>query len=462
MHTGYTTALALFAAVVDAQVGYAPVNTTCPTTLIREASTISPTESSYLSSRAPQVQSALRSFLTTANITGLNISSLFANQTTIPRVAYAASGGGLRAMTFGGAIFNALDSRTDVGTLGGVLQSCQYMAGLSGGSWLIGSTAINNFATVPQLIASHWDIDNVFSAPQGGIISTVEYYTDVVEQVKDKRDAGFDTTITDYWGRFIGYHLLNSSSGDAALQWSDIANTTAFMNFSMPFPLVVTDGRDPGMVIASANATVYEINPIEFGSWDEEVYAFTPTRYLGSSLDNGQAIDAGVCVTGFDNVAFTMGTSSSLFNGALTEISGTSSSILTSVLKSLLTDLDQSDEDIAVYPNPFYGLSSVALNISNSQNLTLTDGGMDNQNIPLWPLIQPEREVDVIFAVDSSADTNYNWPNGSSLVTTYERVTGAAGVQRSNKSISFPYIPTTETFGTCALLSEDLISSDLH
>lgn len=71
---------------------------------------------------------------------------------------------------------------------------------------------------------------------------------------------------------------------------------------------------------------------------------------------------------------------------------------------------------------------------------------MDNQNIPLWPLIQPEREVDVIFAVDASADTTYNWPNGSSLVQTYQRVTGAGGVQRTNKSISFPYVPDTNTF----------------
>lgn len=425
---------------------YAPVNTTCPETLIREASSVSPEESAYLSSRAPQVQAALQSFLSRANISGLDVTSLFSSNTTIPRLAFATSGGGLRAMTVGGSIFNALDSRTVSGGLAGLLQSCQYMAGLSGGSWLIGSTAINNFASVPQLIASNWDIDNVFSAPQGGIINTVEYYTDLVEQVQAKNKEGYFTSITDYWGRVIGYHTLNSSTGDAAVQWSDIANTTAFMNFSMPFPLVVTDGRAPGMAIATANATVYEVNPYEFGSWDEQVFSFTPTRYLGSDVSDGRPVDGNTCVTGYDNVAFIMGTSSSLFNGALTEISGTSSSILTSVLSSVLTDIDEDDDDIAFYPNPFRGLSGVAQNISNSGNLTLTDGGMDNQNIPLWPLIQPQREVDVIFAVDASADTDYNWPNGSSLVQTYERVTGAGGISRTNESLSFPYIPTTETF----------------
>lgn len=43
------------------------------------------------------------------------------------------------------------------------------------------------------------------------------------------------------------------------------------MNYSMPFPLVVADGRAPGQIVISANASVYEFNPYEFGSWDEQV-----------------------------------------------------------------------------------------------------------------------------------------------------------------------------------------------
>lgn len=439
-------ALSLTPAQAQLVTSYAPVNTTCPETLIRSAATISSEESTYLSSRAPQVQSALRSFLEKVNVAGLDVSSMFSSNTTVPRLAFAASGGGLRAMTYGGSIFNALDSRTVNGTLGGVLQSCQYMAGLSGGSWLIGSVAINDFATIPQLIQNNWDIDDVFSAPQGGVINTVEYYTDLVEQVQDKNNEGFFTTITDYWGRVIGYHTLNSTNGDVAIQWSDIANTTSFTSFSMPFPLVVTDGRAPGQTVTTAMATIYEVNPYEFGSWDEQVYSFTPTRYLGSDLMNGEPVDGSTCVTGYDNVAFIMGTSSSLFSAALTEISGTDTSILTDVLADILEKVAAEDNDIAYYPNPFRGLENVSLNISNSGNLTLVDGGLDNQNIPIWPLIQPEREIDVIFAADASADTDYNWPNGSSLVQTYQRVTGAGGIMRSNKSISFPYIPTTETF----------------
>ena len=53
-----------------------------------------------------------------------------------------------------------------------------------------------------------------------------------------------------------------------------------------------------------------------------------------------------------------------------------------------------------------------------------------NQNNPIWPLIQPARQVDVIFVNDNSADTDeesigadkdalYNWPNGTEIRHTY-------------------------------------------
>jgi lysophospholipase len=71
------------------------------------------------------------------------------------------------------------------------------------------------------------------------------------------------------------------------------------------------------------------------------------------------------------------------------------------------------------------------------------DGGEDSQNIPLHPLIQPVRNVDVIFAVDSSADTKSFWPNGTSLVATYRRNLNASGI--ANGTV-FPSIPDQNTF----------------
>lgn len=52
------------------------------------------------------------------------------------------------------------------------------------------------------------------------------------------------------------------------------------------------------------------------------------------------------------------------------------------------------------------------------------------------------RAVDVIFAVDNSADTTYNWPNGTALRATYERSLNST---ISNGTL-FPAVPDDHTF----------------
>ena len=113
-------------------------------------------------------------------------------------------------------------------------------------------------------------------------------------------------------------------------------------------------------------------------------------------------------------------------------------------MNNILQSLSDDDEDIASYkPNPFKGYNPMGESLNaGSDALTLVDGGLDLQNIPLHPLIQPNRHVDVIFAVDSSADTS-NWPNGTALVATYERSLNSSGLANHT---AFPSIPSQNTF----------------
>ncbi|KAF8000959.1 hypothetical protein HF325_004748 [Metschnikowia pulcherrima] len=73
--------------------------------------------------------------------------------------------------------------------------------------------------------------------------------------------------------------------------------------------------------------------------------------------------------------------------------------------------------------------------------LSLVDGGEDSENVPLYPLVQEAREVDVVFAYDSSADTAVDWPNGNAMYQAYERQFTEQG-----KTMSVPKIPTKEVF----------------
>lgn len=393
------------------------------------------------------------------NITGLNttayLNSFANNLTGLPNIGIAASGGGYRALMNGAGMLAAFDSTTPnataKGQIGGVLQSATYLAGLSGGSWLVGSLYTNNETSVQGIIDAHdetWDFTNsILEGPNEGfqLLTTVEYYTDLYEEVKGKDDAGYDISLTDYWGRALSYQLVNASKGGPGFTWSSVQDDAAFIAATVPFPILMSDSRAPGQVDIPSNTTIFEFNPFEMGSWDPTVNGFAPMRYVGSNFSAGVLPSTEDCIEGFDNVGWVMGTSSTLFNQIVLQFNSTVSlpSIVETSIQDILNKLGDDDNDISDwYPNPFYNWNPETNIEASTDHLYLVDGGEDNENIPLHPLVQPARSVDVILAIDSSADTDYNWPNGSSLVATYERSLNAT---LQNKT-PFPIIPDTSTF----------------
>ena len=120
------------------------------------------------------------------NISGFDAESYInkyaKNASALPNIAIAFSGGGYRACISGGGALQAFDSReinsTGAGHLGGLLQSSTYVAGLSGGGWLVGSIFVNNFTTITGLLddtaSSVWEFGNsIFVGPATGKIQYV-------------------------------------------------------------------------------------------------------------------------------------------------------------------------------------------------------------------------------------------------------------------------------------------------
>lgn len=169
-----------------------------------------------------------------------------------------------------------------------------------------------------------------------------------------------------------------------------------------------------------------------------------PLEVLGSNFTEGRLTN-GTCVSGFDNVGFVMGTSSSLFNQALLHINNTDvQRALKSLTTSLLQNLNESSNDVSVYePNPFFGFNKASNRNAQAEALILVDGGEDMQNIPFHPLLQANRKVDVIFAIDSSADTPTRWPNGTSMVATFRRNSNTSSIANGT---AFPSVPDQNTF----------------
>lgn len=440
---------------------YAPGPIDCPSSsdLVRVANVTSHDEAEWVKNRQVITNQKLIDFLKRANMTDFDPEDFVNSKASDPiTIGIAFSGGGYRAMLSGAGQLAALDERTtnsEKTGLGGLLQALTYLAGLLGGNWLVGTIVMNNFTSVEKILADGkiWDLTHSI-VNYGGkkVWKTVKYYKGISDDLEAKRKAGYEVSLTDTWGRALLHQFFTElNDTGAALTWLTLQQLDPFTQHQMPFPIVVADGRTPGLAIISGNLTVFEFNPFEMGSWDPSLYQFTQLKYLGTSSQSGMIKSSGGCIGGFDNAGFIMGTSLSLFNQFILQINTTSlASSVRSIVTSLLNSLSKREDDIAVYkPNPFYDTSVGTVGaITSNDTLYLVDGGEDGQNIPLNPLIQPQRKVDVVFAYDNSADTTQSWPAGLSLIKTYQR----QFLEQANGTI-FPHVPDSNTFRNLNLTS---------
>ena len=437
---------------------YAPGNVPCPAAsaqqspgLIRNATSkqLNQDEQDYINKHRQARQADWRTWLTDkAKLDGNGgipggVQNYTNSLENLPRIAFALSGGGLRAMLVGVGTLMGFDNRNETANergTGGLLQLADYVAGLSGGSWATGSMAMNDWMTAQQLNDNVYNLEVNMIVPQDG---KLRFYTSIAASVKEKRDLDYGTGITDYFGLSIAQKTLDGDiySNKPATTFSDIRNRTVFQDATYPYPIIIAAEREPGELLISRNTSIWEFNPYEFGSWNPDVSAFIPIDILGSSLNNGASeLPDNQCVAGFESFPWVVGTSASLFSGLyLMLLSSQESNAVLDALRAIAEAVSQEQNDISTVPNPFYGYSADQSEVANLRNLTLVDGGLDNQNVPLWPLVEPSRDLDLIIAVDSSADVT-SWPNGSSLYQTHLRA-----LNPRYRQYPLPVLPDTNT-----------------
>ena len=423
-----------------AATGYAPIPVTCPNSpLVRAASGLSASESAYIAARQTTASMALGNWLQKVNSTF--------STSNLPNVALTTSGGGLRSLLTGAGVIQAFDARDSSSAVSGLYQGLTYQAGLSGGGWLLSSFAGNNYPTISSLESNLW-----ITAFQDTLLDPANLgaggaYSQISADVVAKQAAGFPPTIVDVNGRLLSYQLLYGPDGGVATELSSITGFSNFMSHSVPYPIITALDVETvtGACTPPNNSVIYEFSPYEFGSFDSGVNAFTQTKYLGSSLSNG-APTKPTCETNYDNLGYILGTSSDVFNElcttfpSITNVPGTVLANISALINQ--THALTTRDEYAVYPNPFYNYQHSAL-VSAQQTLTLVDGGESHQNNPLFPLLQPARNIGVIIVNDNSADTSANFPDGSELYQTYIQAQ-AAGLTK------MPLIPSTAVTNTRA------------
>ncbi|KAA8641484.1 Lysophospholipase 1 [Aspergillus tanneri] len=317
----------------------------------------------------------------------------------IPNVAIAVSGGGCRAMTSGaGALKGLRQSHRQFpppkGQLGG-LQSATYVSGLSGGSWLLGSIVVNNFTTVGALQADEKATGNISSK----------------RWTLRKKPATTPPSLT------TGVVPPTSSSTPppttvASTTWSSIALTDTFKRGQMPLPLVVADGRN---LAKGHRHQLHRLRVQPLGIRHLGSLRLRLLRHWNSSaLDSrgSKLADDEKCVRGFDNAGFVMGTSSSLFNQGLLRLNKTDAPTSSKdTMYKLLKHGPKRRGYRRLLPNPFYRYRNATHLRPAARSRCCRRRRRRSEHPSLHPVIRPSRHVDVVFAVDSSADTN-SWPNG--------------------------------------------------
>lgn len=411
--------LTVFASLATAD--YTPVRVPCPSAnLTRPAVGLHPEEAAYIEQRHSKSGESLKTFLKTLEISSFDVDSFLDEKS--PKIAIAIAGGGVRASLFGAGVLAGLDGRVAQKGTGGLLQAADYIAGLSGGSWLVGLLCLSDWMAADQLV----EMSEKMKFP--GMFDTFGMTIKILKDTMGKKKAGYQTSVVDQWGRLFHYVTAEAGLNYTDPTWSGIRNLSSFQDFSMPFPIITSTSLFPGTSFDVTHIDyinpMVELTPFEVGSWDRNFRYFADTEFLGTEMENSQPLDQ--CVRNYDNHGLFLGSSGGIFNADVIagfEMKGYHATFLTGVLEYL--DLvNQGEFRVGLIQNPFYKMSDISSNQTISRFMYLCDGGFEKQqNIPLLPFLQPEREIDLLIATDPSTDTleGHGWPNGASLRHTKEK-----------------------------------------
>ncbi|KAH9814848.1 lysophospholipase [Melampsora americana] len=420
--------------------GYAPIKEDCPTDFklnLNHTAIISDGEASYVQEKASKSVQGWVEYLTRVNLTDFDVADFLSSATssegsavagqTLPNIGFAASGGGHRAMLYSASILAAFDGRESDARdsrTGGILQLMNYISGLSGGAWMLGSWAVSDFPDFQSMQNSSWKLtgDEKYVKMEIG-----QEYPAIANDIKRKKHAGFPVSIVDpflltilhrtsLWGRFVAGKLIDAPNEAQSVLFTSIKETKAYQAREVPFPILIAVSRS-GQTL-TLDSAIYEFTPEDFSVSHPGLNSSIPMKYLGTRPPTLPDDDP-ECVEGFDNIGFVLGLTSNIFT------TRDASSASNSVWSKITHALGSQSIYEGLVPNPFQGFGDPNTFPDHYTNtLMLADGGFAGEKLPLFPLLH--RNLDVIFASDASVDGGTHplseeggYPNGTSLYMTY-------------------------------------------
>ncbi|MBW0507593.1 hypothetical protein O181_047308 [Austropuccinia psidii MF-1] len=344
---------------------------------------ISDAEWEYLVKKASKAIPQWEEYLNRVNLVDFDIESFLSRAKsdeegpilgqTLPSIAFAASGGGHRAMLYSASILAAFDGREAeavAGGTGGILQLISWCSGLSGGAWLLGSWALSDFPRLSEM-QEVWKLSHKYRLNSFYMEKNLLSY---FFSMRKKKNAGFPVSL-----------IENGSSNAKAVLFSSIRETPAYRNQEMPFPILLAVSRSKIRATLTLNSAIYEFSPENFAIGHPGLNASIDMKYLGTYPSSG----------GYLPTVCTEGTSSNVLSTY--DSAEGQSSLFGRIAKKF--GFEKIYEGLV--PNIFKGLGVPGINPDfERQTLLLADGGFAGEKLPLFPLIR--RNPDVIIASDAT------------------------------------------------------------
>lgn len=416
---------------------------------VRVSNDLCDEEKEFLARRKKVAQMALAKYL------GLEEKDVHPDD--VPTIAVCGSGGGLRALVAGTGSLLAT-------TEDGLFDCVTYTSGVSGSCWMqalyYSTLSDRNFHNVLEHLKTRLGVhiaypptafSSVLSAPTNKYL-----LSGIVEKLKGDQSAAFG--LVDIYGLLLGARLL-VPKGELGVNEKDfkLSNQREYIKYGQnPLPIYTAVRHEipPLDAITEATGTPseaekqiakkeawfqwYEITPYEM--FCEEFSAGIPTWAMGRKFKDGVDVPT---EHGFHlpevRMPFLLGMFGSAFCATLSHyyreirplvqnLGGFSA--VDEMIWGHNDDLSKVHPiDPATLPNFAYGMGdklppTAPQSIIGSEYMQLMDAGMSN-NIPIYPLLRPGRDVEVVIAFDASADIKTeNW---LSVAEGYARQRGIKG-----------------------------------
>ncbi|HEX2978171.1 MAG TPA: hypothetical protein VHO47_03575 [Candidatus Babeliales bacterium] len=380
-------------------------------------------EGEFLVNRTRKVQAALANFLNSYSIP----------IDAVPKIACAFSGGGYRAMVITAGFMKALQDL-------GLLDAITYVSSLSGSTWYVGPWTLmqqpnnNKFVSIDefnQLLRDKIKADT-FDLKGSGNRNSLSFLRLANDVIFPKVVFGQVVSSVDLYGALLAHALL-SDFGDMQQRQHLSNQWFSVQQGNNPWPLYTA------VSMAKDNGGLYQYNWYEFTPEEVrnlETGLAIPSFAFGRRFENGKSVD----FAPEQSFGFQMGIFGSAYTinlqdmrsmintsaGPITQAEEIEANniifggienpfktisfdaIAVGITKIVINGL--SDSRIGtkrIAPgqvrNPFKGYDKGSSWLQAREQITFVDAGID-YNIPIRPLMRPDRNVKLIFIGDASSD----------------------------------------------------------